>query len=62
VPLYGKPRLVNVPGTALTRIENTPAIVLKGKSGNYYVPVYDGFMQSKQLMARGLSPSPFRTC
>jgi hypothetical protein len=40
---------VNVPGTALTRIENTPAIVLKGKSGNYYVPVYDGFMQSKQL-------------
>ena len=49
VPLYGKPRLVNVPGTALTRIENTPAIVLKGKSGNYYVPVYDGFMQSKQL-------------
>ncbi len=49
VPLYGKPRMVNVPGTALTRIENTPAIVLKGKSGNYYVPVYDGFMQSKRL-------------
>jgi len=49
VPLYGKPRFVNVPGTALTRIENTPAIVLKGKSGNYYVPVYDGFMQSKRL-------------
>lgn len=49
VPLYGKPRFVNVPGTALTRIENTPAIVLKGKSGNYYIPVYDGFMQSRQL-------------
>ncbi|MCW5620049.1 MAG: hypothetical protein KIS79_02950 [Burkholderiales bacterium] len=49
VPLYGAPRLVPVEGTALTRIENTPAIVLKGKSGNYYVPVYDGFMQSKQL-------------
>jgi len=49
VPLYGKPRMVGVPGTALTRIENTPAIVLKGKSGNYYVPVYDGFMKSKQL-------------
>jgi len=49
VPLYGKPRMVGVPGTALQRIENTPAIVLKGKSGNYYIPVYDGFVQSKRL-------------
>lgn len=49
VPLYGKPRMTSVPGTALTRIENTPAIVLKGKSGNYYIPVYGGFLQSRKL-------------
>lgn len=58
VPVYGKPRMVNVPGTALTRIENTPAVVLKGKSGNYYIPVYDGFMHSKKLDGNWIVTKP----
>ncbi len=58
VPLYGKPRMVKVPGTALTRIENTPGVVLKGKSGNYYIPVYDGFMHSKKLDGNWIATKP----
>lgn len=58
VPLYGKPRMVKVPGTALTRIENTPGVVLKGKSGNYYIPVYDGFMHSKKLDGNWIVTKP----
>ncbi len=58
VPVYGKPRMVNVAGTALTRIENTPAVVLKGKSGNYYIPVYDGFMHSKKLDGNWIVTKP----
>lgn len=49
VPVYGEPRLKPVEGTALMRVENSPAIILKGKSGNYYIPVYEGFVQSKRL-------------
>lgn len=49
VPVYGEPRLKPVEGTALQRVENSPVIVLKGKSGNFYIPVYDGFVQSKKL-------------
>ncbi|HZP87527.1 MAG TPA: hypothetical protein VFB54_11965 [Burkholderiales bacterium] len=49
LPVYGEPRLKKVDGTALMRVENSPAILLKGKSGNFYVPVYDGFMQARSL-------------
>lgn len=49
VPVYGEPRLKPIQGNALLRVENSPAIVLKGKSGNFYIPVYDGFVQSKKL-------------
>lgn len=49
VPVYGEPRLKPIEGNALLRVENSPAIVLKGKSGNFYIPVYDGFVQSKKL-------------
>jgi hypothetical protein len=38
-----------VEGTKLQRVMNTPAFLLKGLSGNYYLSVYDGFMRATKL-------------
>jgi hypothetical protein len=49
VSIEGEPEFGAVGGTKLQRVLNTPAFLLKGPSGNYYLSVYDGFMRATKL-------------
>jgi hypothetical protein len=49
VSIQGQPAFAPVDGTKLQRVLNTPAFLLKGPSGNYYLSVYDGFMRATKL-------------
>jgi hypothetical protein len=49
VSIDGQPAYGLVEGTKLQRVLNTPAFLLKGLSGNYYLSVYDGFMRASKL-------------
>lgn len=49
VAVDGTPELGPVEGTKLQRVLNTPAFLLKGLSGYYYLSVYDGFMRAARL-------------
>lgn len=49
VSIDGEPAYGPVEGTKLQRVLNTPAFLLKGVSGSYYLSVYDGFMSAKKL-------------
>jgi len=45
----GPPALRPVPGTDLERVINTRLLLLKDKSGHYYVHVFDGYVQASSL-------------
>jgi hypothetical protein len=49
VSIQGEPDYGPVDGTKLQRVLNTPAFLVKGVSGNYYLSVYDGFMRAGKL-------------
>ncbi|MGO9829174.1 MAG: hypothetical protein ACLPJH_03470 [Myxococcaceae bacterium] len=49
VLIHGDPVWRPVPGTSLTRILNTRALVLQGPGGNVFVHVLDGFMTAPSL-------------
>jgi hypothetical protein len=49
VAIDGSPAYGPVTGTKLQRVLNTPAFLVKGGSGYYYLSVYDGFMRATRL-------------
>lgn len=45
----GEPQFRDVPGTSLQRVLNTRPLLLRDKSGTYYLKVFDGWMESPSL-------------
>jgi hypothetical protein len=49
VSISGKPAYGAIEGTKLQRVLNTPAFLIRGSNGKYYLSVYDGFMTASTL-------------
>ncbi len=49
VPVQGKPVLRPLDGTALSRVINTPMLVLKDTRGNFWLKIADGWMSAPAL-------------
>jgi hypothetical protein len=49
VPIDGAPVLKAVPNSQFQRVINTRALILQGPSQNFYIHVYDGWLQSSAI-------------
>ena len=49
VPVDGEPRYQKVSGTKMTRVINTKVLLLRDKSGTFYLHVFDGWLTAKSL-------------
>jgi hypothetical protein len=49
VPIDGAPVLKPVPNSQFRRVINTRALILQGPSQNFYIHVYDGWLQSNAI-------------
>jgi hypothetical protein len=49
VPIDGAPVLKPVPNSQFQRVINTRALILQGPSQNFYIHVYDGWLQSNAI-------------